>query len=95
MGVVIYIGVTVNKSRDYWPLNINASGYAIAEPRLAHLGHPFKIRGAIGQFGKDDKTMYILSGHTRIENHEIFTRCVDDLKSTNESKGYGKVLYTP
>lgn len=25
----MYIGVTTGKSRDYWPLNFNAAGYAI------------------------------------------------------------------
>ena len=73
MGVVVYIGVTINKSRDYWPLNFNGSGYPIAEPRLCHLGHPFIIKGAMGQIGKDESTMYILSGLTKIDGYEIVT----------------------
>ena len=42
MGVVITLGVPITKSRDYWPLNFNATGYAIGEPPLVNMGHPFK-----------------------------------------------------
>ena len=45
MGVAITIGITVQKSRECWPLNFNAAGFPIAEPRLANLGHPFILHG--------------------------------------------------
>ena len=58
MGVVIFIGVTIAKSRDYWPLNFEVAGYAIAEPALAHFGHSFKVDGSYVEFGQDENSTY-------------------------------------
>ena len=66
MGVVISIGVTITKPKEYWPLNFNATSYAIAEPPLVHLGHPFKIGNAYGIFGRNEESGYILSGEDRL-----------------------------
>ena len=41
--VVISIGVPIAKFRDFWSLNSFVSGYAIAEPRLAHFGLRFFV----------------------------------------------------
>ena len=62
MGVVISIGVTITKSEDYWPLNFNAAGYAMVEPPLVHLGHPFKIGNAYATFRRNEESAYLSSG---------------------------------
>lgn len=43
VGIVITIRAPTSKPRDFLPLNFNVRGYAVAEPRLAHLGLPFKV----------------------------------------------------
>ena len=58
MGLVISIGLTAHRTRDWWPLNFNATGYALGQPQLAHMGHAFKVNEIVAQFGSEERSMY-------------------------------------
>lgn len=67
----------VIKCKDWWPLNFNASGTALTQPPLAHMGYASLIDGVIGQFGKDDGSMYTLcgaAGHSKDDSVTTISR---------------------
>ncbi len=90
MGVVITIGVTIAKSRDYWPLNFNAAGYAIAEPALRHFGHAFKVNGSYAEFGKDENSCYLLAGEAHVPPNS--TVILISRPSSKQKRGYAPSL---
>lgn len=57
---------------EYWPLNFNASGHAIAEPKLAHYDL-FTLMGVLTQFRKDEATVCLLT--FRCISGLNFSRC--------------------
>ena len=76
MGLIVLLGVTVQKTWLYYPLNFNSAGYAIGgSPGLTHVGHAFQINGVTCQFGPNKGSSFILcgaKGYAQGENlHEI------------------------
>ena len=47
MGLIMQLGITCVRSRDWYPLSLSASGYALAQPLLKHMGYAHEFPGEL------------------------------------------------